>query len=222
MASIPWRPDEYDYHIQVGDWIGNPSPGTGNPLDWVYLVLELTRDKANVIEFKNTSHNGRIQASALKAFTISTANYRAIRVLSQEKPDATLKVARDPPTPGKKAPLYWIFETGFIQDLPWDPGEWHWQSNPPLGDAPFFGFTAKRGYLNARRSTHSSNMMTFLQSFNLRNTTIAQMIARIWDNARPRKVGTRIWLTLNQGLLVGTWLQIMGITLGLQNLQLQR
>jgi hypothetical protein len=63
-ASIPWCPDEYDCHIQVGDWIGNPSLGTGNPLDWVYLVLELTQDKANVIEFKKTTHNDRLQASA--------------------------------------------------------------------------------------------------------------------------------------------------------------
>jgi len=81
-ASIPWRPDEYDYHIQVGDWIGKPSPSTGNPFDWVYLVLELTRGKTNVIEFKKTSHNGRIQTSALQALTISTANYQAIIVFS--------------------------------------------------------------------------------------------------------------------------------------------
>ncbi len=56
-------------------------------------------------------------------------------------------------------------------------------------------------------------MLTFLQGVNLQNTTNSQMIiARLWHNARPRKVGTLIWLTLNQGLLVGTWLQLMGIT----------
>jgi hypothetical protein len=38
-----------------------------------------------------------------------------------------------------------------------------------------------------------------------------QVIARIWHNARPKKVETLIWLTLNQGLPVGTWLQPMGI-----------
>jgi hypothetical protein len=80
-----------------------------------------------------------------QALTISTRNYCTIRVLSQEKPNATLKVARDPLAPSKKAPLYWIFETGFIQDLPWEPGEWHWRANPPLGDAPFFDYTAKKG-----------------------------------------------------------------------------
>jgi len=134
-------------------------------------VLEHTWDKASVIEFKNITTNGRIQATTQQALTISTTNYHTVRVLSQKKPGATLKVAKDPPAPGKKPPLYWIFETGFIQDLPWDPGEWHWRTNPPLGDAPFFGYTAKRGYINTRKTTHSSNMLTFLQGLNLRNTT---------------------------------------------------
>ncbi len=93
---------------------------------------------------------------------ISTANYRPVRVLCEEKPGTIFKVARDPPTPGKKPPLYWIFETRFIQDLPWDPGEWQWRTNPPLGDAPFFDYTAKRGYINAQKMTYTSNMLAFL------------------------------------------------------------
>ncbi len=54
-------------------------------------------------------------------------------------------------------------------------------------------------------------MHTFIQGLNLRNSTTPQVIARIWHNSRPRKVGTFIWITLNQGLPVGTWLQHMGI-----------
>ncbi len=54
-------------------------------------------------------------------------------------------------------------------------------------------------------------MLTFLQGLNLRNIITAQMTARLWHNARQRKVGTLIWVTLNQGLPVGTWLQLMGI-----------
>jgi hypothetical protein len=38
------------------------------------------------------------------------------------------------------------------------------------------------------------------------------VVARIWHNSRPRKVGTLIWLTLDQGLPTGTWLQVMGIS----------
>ncbi len=54
-------------------------------------------------------------------------------------------------------------------------------------------------------------MLSFIQGLNLRISTTTQVIARIWHNARPKKVETLIWLTLNQGLPVGTWLQLMGI-----------
>jgi len=124
---------------------------------------------------------------------LATSNYRQVRILTQEKPSSTFKVARDPPAPGKKPPLFfWIFETGFVQDLPWDPGDWHWQAPPPLGDAPFFGYTAKRGYKNARRVGHSPSLLTFIQGLNLRNSTVNQVITRIWHNTRPKKVGTLI------------------------------
>ncbi len=33
----------------------------------------------------------------------------------------------------------------------------------------------------------------------------------MWHNAHPRKVRAPTWLTLNNGLPVGTWLQTMGI-----------
>jgi hypothetical protein len=80
-------------------------------------------------------------------------------------------VAREPPTLSKKPPLYWVFETRFIQDLPWDLGEWHWQNLHPLGDAPFFGYTAKRGYKNARKTKHTPNIFTFIQRLNLQKST---------------------------------------------------
>jgi hypothetical protein len=48
----------------------------------VYLVLEHTRDKANVIEFKKITLNGRIQATTQQALTISTTNYRTVKILS--------------------------------------------------------------------------------------------------------------------------------------------
>jgi hypothetical protein len=80
-----------------------------------------------------------------------------------------------------------------------------------MGDAPFFDYLAKRGYRNARKQ-HTPNIITFVQHLNLRNSTVAQIIARMWHNARPRKVGALTWLILNNGLSVSTWLQIMGVS----------
>jgi len=73
-----------------------------------------------------------------------------------------------------------------------------------MGDAPFFGCSAKRGYQNAKGTNHTPNILSFVQHLNLRNSTIPQVIARMWHNARPRKVGTLIWLTFNKGLPVGS------------------
>jgi hypothetical protein len=205
--------EELGGRIQVGDWIASPTRDTGNPLDWVYFVLAKDKNTTKVLEFKRTSPNGRIQLTSSQAHTMSTLNMRQVRVLAQENPKAPLKVARDPPAPGKKAPLFWIFDSGIIQDFPWDPGEWHWQPHPPLGDTPFFGYSAKRGYNIIRKSTQKSSMTNFLEELNLRNSSTAQLTARIWHCARPRKVGTLIWLTLNKGLPVGTWLRTMGLPL---------
>jgi amino acid transporter len=114
-----------------------------------------------------------------QALRISTTNYQPVRVLSQENPRAIFKVTRVPPTPGKKALIYWVYDIGFIQNVPWDLGEWHWLPNPPLGDAPFFGYLAKRGYTNIRKSMQTSSMAIFLNNFNLRNTSTTQLTARI-------------------------------------------
>jgi hypothetical protein len=132
VNSIPWRPNEHDCLIREGDWIRKSSPGSSNMLDWVYMVLECTSATAKAIEFKKVTPSGRLQVTTNHPLTISTSNYHTVRVLSQEYLGAAFKVAREPPVPGKKPHLYWIHDTGFIQDLPWDLGEWHWRAIPPI------------------------------------------------------------------------------------------
>ncbi len=81
-----------------------------------------------------------------------------------------------------------------------------------MGDTPFFGYSTKRGYQSARKLAHTLGIHSFIQQLNLQNSSISQMITRIWHNSHPRKVGTLIWLTLNRGVPVATWLQCMGIS----------
>jgi hypothetical protein len=45
-------------------------------------------------------------------------NLSLVRVLSQEKHGASLKVAKDPPSVNQKNTTFWIFELGFIENLP--------------------------------------------------------------------------------------------------------
>jgi hypothetical protein len=142
-------------------------------------MLESTLNTVSAIEFQRISPSGRIQATSTQVLTLSTDNYLPIRVLSQEKHEVAFRVGREPPTPGKKVPLYWIFEINFIKDLPWDPGEWHWQGSPLMGDALFFSYSAKRGYKNTKRAAHTPSIHSFIQRLNLQNSTISQVIVRI-------------------------------------------
>ncbi len=127
-SSIPWRgrPDKLERHFCIGDWIANPTPKGGSPFDWVYLVLEPADATALVFEFQKITPGGYIQTMTNQTIKISTVKHRLVRVLSEERPGATLKVAREPLAQGKVPLIYWIFDAGFILDLPWDPGEWHW------------------------------------------------------------------------------------------------
>ncbi len=204
VASIPWDPTTSNSKPLIGDWVSKREADQTTSPEWVYQIIGTNSTTASVKEFKRSSSTGRIQATNSHSITIPLEGYAPVRILAQDRHGATLRLAKDLILPGKKPPIYWIFESGFISDLPWDPGDWHWQATRNMGDAPFFGYSSKRGYQNAKKTQHSPNIITFIQNLNLRNSTVARTVTRMWHNARPRKVGALTWLTLNNGLPVGT------------------
>jgi hypothetical protein len=211
IASIPWDPATSNNVPSTGEWISKKEAGQTGPPEWVYQVVGTNQSTANVSESRRIFHTGCIQATSSHIITIPLEGYEPVRVLAQDNHRTTFRLAKDLPIPGKKPLLYWILESGFISDLQWDPGDWHWQQTHNMGDAPFFGYSSKKGYQNARKPHQPPGIIEFIQRLNLRNSTIAQIVARIWHNARPRKVGALIWLTLNKRLPMGTWFQTMGL-----------
>jgi hypothetical protein len=211
ISSIPWDPATSNNTPSACEWISKKEARQTGPPQWIYQVVETAQSTANVLEFRKISRTGRIQTTGTRPSTIPLEGYEPVRILAQEKYGATFRLAKDLPILGKKPLLYWILGLRFISDLQWDLGDWHWQQTHKLGDAPFFEYSSKRGYQNARKPHHPPRIIDFIQSLNLRNSTTAQVVARMWHNACPRKVGALIWLTLNKGLPVGTWFETMGL-----------
>jgi hypothetical protein len=114
IASIPWRLAENTNLLSDEDWISDPTPTAGAPLDWIYFVFNAIPGQAKVIEFNKFAPNGRIQASTNQVITVTTGGLLPVRVLSQESPEAAFKIAKELKTSSKKTPIFWIFETGFI------------------------------------------------------------------------------------------------------------
>jgi hypothetical protein len=89
----------------------------------VYQITNTNLTTANAKEFKRSSSASRVQATSSHCTIIPLEGYKPVRVLTQDGHGATLKLAKDLLQPGKKPLIYWIFESGFISDLLWDPGD---------------------------------------------------------------------------------------------------
>jgi hypothetical protein len=152
IASIPWIPAIYINRFQAGDWINKRNSGNNTTLEWIYHVIGVTPNTVQAIEFQRVTPTGLIRAANSQMITFSPEGYHPIRVLFQQRHGAPYKVARELPSL-TKLPLFWIFESGFIDGLPWDPGEWHWQASSQMGDSPFLRYSTKRSYRNVRNPT---------------------------------------------------------------------
>jgi hypothetical protein len=125
IANIPWDPATDSNKSVVGDWVSKKEVDRITSPEWVYQITDITRTITNAREFKKSSNAGRIQATSSHNITIPLDGYTPVKVLAQDGHGATLRLAKEVPSPGKKPLIYWIFESGFISDLPWDPGNWH-------------------------------------------------------------------------------------------------
>jgi hypothetical protein len=85
------------------------------------------------------------------------------QVLFQKRHGAPYKVARELPSL-TKFPLLWIFESGFIDGLPWDPREWHWQASSQMGGWLSFFWLFRKAGLSKRKETHPERQHLLLHS----------------------------------------------------------
>jgi hypothetical protein len=139
IANIPWNLATSSSKPLIGDMVSKKEADQTAPPEWVYQITDTNLTTASAKEFRKLSSAGRVQATNSHCTTIPFEGYKPVRVLAQDGHGTTLRLAKDLFPPGKKPPIYWIFESGFISGLPWDPGDWLWQSTCNMGDAPFFG-----------------------------------------------------------------------------------
>ncbi len=114
LESIPRRPDSFSSWTQPGDWVSNSTLESGELLEWVYYVMDSLPDKVLALEFRRTFASSQLRATSYQIHSLLHHNLSLVRVLSQERHGASLKVARDPPFVNQKNITFWIFESGFI------------------------------------------------------------------------------------------------------------
>jgi hypothetical protein len=124
ITSIPWNPASTNDKPREGDWVSKKEIGQTTPPEWVYLITEVANATASALEFKKISGTGQIQATGSHNTTIPLEGYTSVRILTQDGHGATLRLVKDIQL-GKKPPILWTFESGFVANLLWDPRDWH-------------------------------------------------------------------------------------------------
>jgi hypothetical protein len=117
IASMPRNPATYTNYFQVRDWIRKIVFKNNTVLAWVYHVTGVTPNTVQAIEFQKVTPTSLIKTTKSQVINLSLESYHPIRVLSQERHGAPLRIAREFPS-FTKPPLLWIFESGFIDGLP--------------------------------------------------------------------------------------------------------
>ncbi len=128
----------------------------------MYHVTRVTPNTVQAIEFQRVAPTGLIRAANSQVITLSLEGYHPIKVLSQERHGAPLKVAKELPSL-TKPPILWIFESGFIDGLPWDLGGWHWQASSQNGGLSILWLHGK-AELPKRKETHLEHKHLLLHS----------------------------------------------------------
>jgi hypothetical protein len=124
ITNIPWNPTTYINRFQARDWISKRIPRNNTALAWVYHVTGVTLHMVQAVELQRVTPTGLIRAEHSQVITFCPKGCHPMRVLSQKRHGTMFRVNRELPSL-TKPPLLWIFESGFIDGLPWDPKEWH-------------------------------------------------------------------------------------------------
>jgi len=135
--------------------------------------------------------------------TLSPPCYHSVRILFQEKHIAPFRVVRNFSTLPKSI-IYWIFETSFIDILPWDSREWHWQTTPLQGTR--LSLVTR---LNGDIWTQGDRLR-FLKSVPSSNNSISTIwqIAMCWPKFDTTPAFARLELSFGSPLVVGSLLAL--------------
>jgi hypothetical protein len=106
IANIPWNPATYINRFHAGDWISKRVSENNTTLAWVYHVTGVTPNTVQAVEFQRVTPIGLIGVANSQVITLSPEGYHPIKVLTQERHGAPLRVVRELPSL-TKPPLLW-------------------------------------------------------------------------------------------------------------------
>ncbi len=102
---MSWNLTTYINRFQARDWINKKISENNTAVAWVYHVTRVTPNKVQAIEFQRVTPTGFIRVANSQVITLSSKGYHQIKVLSQERHGAPLRVIKELPSLTKCLPF---------------------------------------------------------------------------------------------------------------------
>ena len=203
LASLPWEHSPTPDHT-IGQWVA-PKEEDGS-ISRVFHITGLQPTKATAYQKYITERLQLLEHN----LPCPTELMGEVRVICSAGPRCTIMDFNPRTTLDEQTLWFWGGE--WIQNLGWDPKEWQWRIIGVLPETNILNYTTKRGYRTAlRQNNHQMRVDAELEAAGFNSKTREKNFNRIWHPYLPRKVSAMQWLILTEGLLVGAWLERIGL-----------
>ena len=216
ISRIPWNPRRPLPPAQ-GTWLSSNQPERPST---AYHIIENKENPGllQALVFSIPTSRNRLTQQGEKPIAVPDRNLNFIRVVQWSKLKKGF-MSINPKKPVPDTDTVWLYEDGYVTDLPWDPGEWHWRKIGHLQESPFYAYSARRGYVQGiqclkKRTTADSS----LQEQGFHEIERKQIFSFLWHKTRPKNLNTFLWLSMSKGLATGDWLEKTNMP-GVENCQ---
>lgn len=205
FESIPWDL----VSVQPDDWLttDNTNPLTAREFYHVNNVLPFG---VQVTKYRKMIDSERLVAISDDKEVVLRIHTTSARILYKNLQGKVESFnSKEPPT---DLLTPWSFRDGIVKDLQIDPKEWVWRQKGSLKEEGFFSYTTKRRYrIITDRQSKQSKFDIHLSNLGYTGVQRKNFYQELWHRWVPRKVGTMIWLTYNEGLPLAEWRKTIGM-----------
>ena len=204
FQSIPWR----DTQVQPDDWIGLDYMITPQ-IPAFFHIQEVKEFGFSASRYNIVPGSERLYLTGEKV-EIPRLHMTPARTLFRSYQGKVESFNPKIPPDGNLMP--WIFRGGLIKELDFDPKEWMWKRKGTLEEVGFFGYSTKRGYrIITDKQSRQPKFDKALMEMGYTGSQRKKFYLELWHPWVPRKVGTMVWLTCNEGLPLAEWRKTIGM-----------
>lgn len=184
--------------VQIDDWLTLDTQDLSRSQEF-YQVHEDLPFSFRVTKYKKMAGSERLIPISNDQEIIPHLNTTAARIVFKTLQGKVESFNSKTPPTDTLTP--WSFRSDIVKNLDIDPKEWVWKRKGSLEEERFFGYTTKRGYrIITDRQAKQSKFDVTLSNLGYTGIQRKQFYQELWHPWVPRKVGTMIWLTCNEGL----------------------